>query len=71
MTAEVIKFNSPQMKEQSIPDAMQKIEDADSAFVITMKNGNWNFQSVGNDKPTLEVIGLLRIVSRKLEQMCD
>jgi hypothetical protein len=71
MTADVIKLNSSHVKECTIPAALQKIEKAEAAFVLTITDGNWNFQSIKSGKSTLELIGLLRCVSRKLEQTTD
>ncbi len=71
MTATITRINPSNIKECTMPDAMQKIESADTAFVITVTNGKWAFQSIKSNRSYFEVIGILRCISLKLEQMIN
>lgn len=72
VSAKVVRINPEHIKECSIPDALQKIEQSDASFVIHVKDGKWTFQSIkGEDKTLFNVIGMLRCISLKLEQMAN
>lgn len=71
MSANVVRINPEHIKECSVPDVLQRIEEADASFVIHMTNGKWTLQPVKGKKTLFEFIGILRCVSLKLEQMAN
>ncbi len=71
MTATITRINPSNIKECTMPDALQQIESAETAFVITVTKGKWAFKSIKSDRSYYEVIGILRCISLRLEQMLD
>jgi len=72
MATNVIKLDTGHIKDCTIPAALQKIETAETAYVLTTdKNGRWAFQTIKGNKSMFELIGLLRCVSNRLEQMTN
>ncbi len=71
MTATVTRINPAHIKECTVPAAMQNIESAEVAYVITITNGKWAFQSIKSKRSHFEIIGLLRCISLKLENMVN
>ena len=71
MDSNVIKLDTGHIKEATVPALVQSVETADTAYVITITNGKWAFQSIKSAKSLFEVVGLLRCISLKLEQIIN
>lgn len=71
MNSNITRIHPEHVREYTIPDALQKIDDADSAFIITMTGGKWSFQSIKNDKSHFELVGLLQCISGKLVELIN
>ena len=71
MSAKVVRINPKHIKECTIPDALQKIEQSDASFVIHIKDGKWTLQPIKGKKSLFEMIGILQCVSLELQQMTN
>lgn len=71
MDTNVIKLDAGNIRPATVPAMVRNVDAADTAYVITIKNGKWSFQSIKNGKSPFETIGLLRCISLKLEQLVN
>lgn len=69
MDSNVIKLDSGNIKAASVPAMVQSVEAADTAYVVTIKDGHWQFQTIKSGQTLFGTIGLLRCISLKMEQM--
>lgn len=63
MTATVTKLNPNSIKEASIPDVLQRMETADTTFVIHLTAGRWDLQVVKGQTTIWSLVGILQTMS--------